>query len=54
MITAPFPINESNRLQDLFETELLDTPTESEFDDIVKLASQIWRISAHLFNYTCR
>jgi len=41
MIAPPIPNNEQKRLQDLFETELLDTPKESEFDDIVKLASQI-------------
>lgn len=41
MIAPPIPRNEQQRLQDLFETELLDTPKESEFDDIVKLASQI-------------
>jgi len=41
MIAPPIPKNEQQRLQDLFETELLDTPKESEFDDIVKLASQI-------------
>ncbi|MBS1523231.1 MAG: GAF domain-containing sensor histidine kinase [Bacteroidetes bacterium] len=41
MIIPPLPKNEQERLQDLVETELLDTPKESEFDDIVKLASQI-------------
>jgi signal transduction histidine kinase len=41
MIIPRLPKNEQERLQDLFEAELLDTPQESEFDDIVKLASQI-------------
>ena len=41
MIFPPFPENEQERLQDLFETELLDSPRDNEFDDIVKLASQI-------------
>src|ERR1700744_1935384 len=41
MIAPPIPANESKRLQDLIEVELLDTPTEKEFDDIVKLASEI-------------
>jgi hypothetical protein len=41
MIAPPLPFNEANRLRDLAETELLDTPHESEFDDIVKLASNI-------------
>lgn len=41
MITPAIPSNEINRLRELIETELLDTPSEKEFDDIVKLASQI-------------
>lgn len=41
MVAPSLPQNESSRLRDLFETELLDTPSETEFDDIVKLASQI-------------
>jgi len=41
MIPPAIPANEISRLRDLFETELLDTPSEKEFDDIVKLASQI-------------
>jgi signal transduction histidine kinase len=41
MIIAQLPPDEPGRLRDLKETELLDTPHESEFDDIVKLASDI-------------
>ena len=41
MIVPPLPKHEQERLRDLFETELLDSPKDSEFDDIVKLASQI-------------
>ena len=41
MLIPPFPKNEEERLKDLLDIELLDTPSESEFDDIVKLASQI-------------
>lgn len=41
MIIAQIPPDEPGRLRDLIETELLDTPHESEFDDIVKLASDI-------------
>lgn len=41
MLIPPFPKNEEERLKDLLEIELLDTPNENEFDDIVKLASQI-------------
>ena len=48
MIAPAIPTNEASRLRDLIETELLDTPSEKEFDDIVKLASQICQTSISL------
>ena len=41
MIPAIIPENENNRLQDLHNSKLLDTPQEDEFDEIVKFASQL-------------
>ena len=41
MLSAPIPSNEDIRLQALYESDLLDTPQEKEFDDIVQLASQL-------------
>ena len=41
MIAAQFPDNESKRLQDVYKTQLLDTPEEKEFDEIVQLASDL-------------
>lgn len=41
MITAATPVNEEFRLQDLYSYDLLDTASESDFDDLVELASQI-------------
>jgi signal transduction histidine kinase len=41
MITAPLPANEQDRLRELYELELLDSPYEEEFDELVRLASQI-------------
>ncbi|RVT96536.1 sensor histidine kinase [Mucilaginibacter limnophilus] len=41
MSPANLPANESDRLRDLYSTELLDTPHEKEFDDIVNLASDL-------------
>lgn len=41
MTSAPIPENESTRLRDLYDSNLLDTPQEVEFDEIVKLASSI-------------
>lgn len=41
MIVAATPANETDRLQELYRLELLDTPYEKEFDDLVQLASQI-------------
>jgi signal transduction histidine kinase len=38
---APFPDNEAPRLQSLLSYEILDTEAEADFDNLVKLASQI-------------
>lgn len=39
MIIAPIPFNEEQRLKDLYSYELLDSPAEDEFNDLVELAS---------------
>jgi signal transduction histidine kinase len=41
MITPPLPADEKGRLQELYSLELLDTPYEAEFDEIVRVASKI-------------
>lgn len=41
MTVAATPANEPERLQELYRLELLDTPYETEFDELVQLASQI-------------
>src|ERR1035441_3615744 len=41
MQTAPLPKNETERLAALRRYDILDTPTEVEFDDFTRLASQI-------------
>lgn len=41
MTAAPMPLNEQKRLKELYSLELLDTPYEEEFDEIVKIASKI-------------
>ena len=41
MISAKIPENENSRLHDLYESGLLDTPREVEFDEIVELASSL-------------
>ena len=38
---VPMPANETARLARLLACDVLDTPPESRFDDIVLLASQI-------------
>jgi signal transduction histidine kinase len=39
--TYPIPANEEQRLQELYNFDILDTPYEVEFDEVVRLASQI-------------
>lgn len=41
MIAPDFPTDEGKRLQDVYRTQLLDTPEEKEFDEIVQLASDL-------------
>jgi PAS domain S-box-containing protein len=41
MIKAPFPFNEEQRLKELTDFQILDTLTESKFDDLTSLASTI-------------
>lgn len=41
MSSARIPENENSRLHDLYESGLLDTPREVEFDEIVELASSL-------------
>ena len=41
MITAKIADNEDERLQELLKYEMLDTPEDQEYNDIVKLASYI-------------
>ncbi len=41
MIPAQVPADEQQRLRELYNLELLDTPYEQEFDDIVRIASKI-------------
>lgn len=40
-MTAPVPHNESDRVAELHALAVLDTPPESDFDDIVRIASEI-------------
>lgn len=41
MISAPIPANESERLQSLYDYRVLDSDTESQFDELTALASSI-------------
>lgn len=48
MIAAPLPTNESERLQELYRLEILDTPYEEEFDELVQLAAQLCQVPVSL------
>lgn len=41
MIVAPIPENESERLNELKNLQILDSPIEQDYEDVVKLASAI-------------
>ena len=44
MPEAPYPENESTRLEKLYQCIILDTPAEGAFDDITQLATQICQV----------
>jgi signal transduction histidine kinase len=50
MITSMTTPNEEERLLELYNYDLLDTPEEDEFNDIVKLASQICNVPISLIS----
>ena len=50
MTKAPIPLNEEMRLQELRSLDILDTPYEDEFDDVVKLASHICGVPISLIS----
>jgi signal transduction histidine kinase len=41
VIIPPIPLNESERLSELYRYNILDTPAEGDFDEIVQLASSL-------------
>lgn len=50
MKTPPIPANEDKRLEELYKYEILDTSYQEEFDEIVKLASQICNVPISLIS----
>jgi GAF domain-containing protein len=48
MTAAEIPLNDSNRLAELYKYELLDTVYEQEFDQIVQLASIVCKVPISL------
>jgi hypothetical protein len=40
-MTAPLPDNEAQRLEELLQYKILDTPVEQAFDDLTRLAAYI-------------
>ncbi|BAV09660.1 GAF sensor signal transduction histidine kinase [Filimonas lacunae] len=50
MIEAALPHDEQDRLQELYRTELLDSPKDTDFDEIVQLASRICDVPISLIS----
>ena len=50
MISIPYTEKEKNRIAKLIELNILDTPEEDDFNDIVKLASQICEVPISLIS----
>jgi signal transduction histidine kinase len=50
MVRATIPQNEELRLQDLYETGLLDSPNEVEFEEIVRFASSLCNMPISLIS----
>ncbi|GGH82165.1 signal transduction histidine kinase [Filimonas zeae] len=48
MIEAALPHNEQERLQELYKTNLLDTASDPDFDEIVQLASRLCKVPISL------
>lgn len=47
---ADIPVNENLRLADLYRYDILDTPEEEEFNDLVQLASRICNVPVSLIS----
>jgi signal transduction histidine kinase len=47
---ADIPVNENLRLADLYRYNILDTPEEEEFNDLVQLASRICKVPVSLIS----
>ena len=48
MVKAPIPIDEDARLQNLYDYDIIGTPPEESFDEIVRLASKICKVPVSL------
>ena len=51
MVSAKVPVNEQARLQELYDSRLLDTPQEPVFDEIVKFAAQLCNVPLSLIGF---
>lgn len=50
MISAPLPVNESERLSTLYDYDLLDTMAEKDYDDITQIAADICKMPISLIS----
>jgi GAF domain-containing protein len=54
MITGRIPIEENERLSELYRYEILDTPREDDFDKITLLASRICKTPISILSFVDR
>ena len=54
MITAKIPLEENERLSELYRYQILDTPREDDFDKITLLASRICRTPISTISFVDR
>ncbi len=51
MLSPSIEVNEFERISELYQTEILDTPSEADFNDIVKLTAQTLNMPVSMISF---